>query len=153
MKTDSSARSRPGYDAPDGAASAGAEPSSRVRNHTTPEGAELGKHLARFCDEAEPKARLRMPELPPRCNSCAFRAGPHVASGSPQTQMDALKCIMEGIEFQCHEPAREGHLCSGWAMMMLAKDGPDFTNLPWSFSDEPDADTSGANDPPRDALK
>lgn len=108
----------------------------KVRNRPTPEGTELGGHLARFCDEAEPAARLQMPELPPRCNSCAFRAGPHTANGSPETQMDALKCIMEGREFMCHEPARDGHLCSGWAMMMLSKDAPDFVEVAWPFSDE-----------------
>lgn len=96
----------------------------------------MGAHMARFCDEAEPKARLRMPELPPRCNSCAFRQGEHTANGSPQTQMDALKCVIEGREFLCHEPAREGHLCSGWAMMMLAKDSADFAEVSWPFSDE-----------------
>lgn len=106
-----------------------------IRNRPTPEGRELGKMLARFCDDAEPAARLRMPDLPPRCNSCAFRAGPHTANGSPVTQMDALKCVMEGREFECHEPAREGHLCSGWAMLMLAKDAPDFTDAPWPFSE------------------
>lgn len=109
---------------------------SLIRNRTTPEGAELGRHLARFCDEAEPKARLRCPELPPRCNSCAFRQGPHVASGSPHTQMGALKCVMEGREFHCHEPAREGWLCMGWAMMMLAKDDAEFGKVSWPFSDE-----------------
>jgi hypothetical protein len=109
---------------------------SKVRNRATAEGRSLGFHLARFCDDAEPKARLRMPELPPRCNSCAFRAGPHVANGSPETQMDALKCVMEGREFYCHEPARGEQLCSGWAMFMLAKDSAEFVNLPWPFSDE-----------------
>jgi hypothetical protein len=107
-----------------------------TRNRPTEEGRQLGDKLAQFCDDAEPKARLRMPELPPRCNSCAFRAGPHVANGSPETQMDVLKCVIEGIEFHCHEPAREGHICSGWAMMMLAKDEPDFRAVPWKFSDE-----------------
>jgi hypothetical protein len=107
-----------------------------IRNRATAEGAELGKMLAQFADDAEPKARLRMPELPPRCNSCAFRAGPHVANGSPETQMDALKCVMQGDQFLCHEPAREGSLCSGWAMMMLAKDEPDFIEVVWPFSDK-----------------
>lgn len=106
-----------------------------IKNHTTPEGHELGKHLARFCDEAEPKARLRMPELPPRCQSCAFREGKHLASGSPYTQMDALKCVLEGKEFHCHQPDREGHLCSGWAMMMLAKNEPNFRKVDWEFTD------------------
>lgn len=104
-----------------------------IRNRPTPEGQELGKIMAKWCDDAEPKARLKMPELPPRCNSCACRPGPHVANGSPETQMEFLKCIMEGYEFYCHEPAREGQLCSGWAMFMLAKDDAEFVKVPWDF--------------------
>lgn len=118
-----------------------------IRNHATAEGHELGEKLAQWADDAEPKARLRMPELPPRCSSCAFRKGKHVANGSPTTQMDALKCVFEGIEFLCHEPAREGHLCSGWSMMMLAKDDADFIRVPWSFSDETPATGSAADQP------
>jgi hypothetical protein len=105
-----------------------------IRNHTTPEGKALGQRMAKFCDDAEPKARLRLPELPPRCNSCAFRSGNHLASASPFTQMDALKCVVEGTEFHCHDHVREGSICSGWAMMMLAKDEPDFGEVPWDFS-------------------
>jgi hypothetical protein len=41
---------------------------------------------------------------------------------------------MEGHEFYCHEPAREGQLCSGWAMFTLAKDDDKFIDLPWEFS-------------------
>lgn len=108
-----------------------------VRNRPTLDGQKLGKIVANWCDDAEPKARLRMPELPPRCNSCACREGAHTANGSPTTQMDFLKCIMEGYEFYCHEPAREGQLCSGWAMFMLARDDAEFGKLPWDFSDEP----------------
>ena len=105
-----------------------------IRNYRTDEGAELGRTLAKWCDDAEPKAKLRAPELPPRCNSCAFRAGRHLANGSPFTQMDILKCVMEGREFFCHQPDREGALCSGWAIMMLAKDTADFTEVPGEFS-------------------
>jgi hypothetical protein len=92
-----------------------------IRNRATPEGREIGARMAKFCDDEEPKARLRFPELPPRCNSCAFRQGDHVANGSPETQMDALKCVMEGREFYCHEPAREGMLCMGWACLCWQK--------------------------------
>lgn len=104
-----------------------------IRNFTTEDGHKLGRRLATLCDEAELKARLRMPELPPRCQSCAFRAGKHLASGSPATQMDALKCVLEGYEFHCHQSDREGQLCAGWAMMMLAKDRPDFIDVSWDF--------------------
>lgn len=104
-----------------------------IRNTRSVAGAELGEILARWCDDAEPKARLRSPELPPRCNSCAFRRGAHLANGSPATLMDALKCVIEGREFECHEPRREGAPCSGWAMFMLAKDNADFGKAPWDF--------------------
>jgi len=107
-----------------------------IRNRANAEGRELGFHLARFCDQAEPKARLKLPELPPRCSSCAFREGPHVASGSPTTTMDALKCVIEGVEFYCHEPTRDGSLCSGWSMMMLAKDEANFGTAPWPSEGE-----------------
>lgn len=113
-----------------------------IRNRVTPEGHELGKLLAKFCDEAEPVARLVAPDLPPRCQSCAFREGRHLANGSPATTMDAVKAVIEGVEFYCHQQVvgedRSEHLCSGWAMMMLAKDRPDFGECPWPFSDEPD---------------
>lgn len=109
------------------------------RNYRTPEGAELGRTLAKWCDDAEPKARLRMPELPPRCNSCACCAGSHLANASPFTQMDFLKCLMEGREFYCHEPARKDQLCSGWAMFMLAKNEPDFIEVACPFSTQENA--------------
>lgn len=109
---------------------------SKVRNVATDEGRILGAKLAQFCDEAEPAARLKCPELPPRCSSCAFRRGNHIPNGSPSTQMDALKCVIEGVEFGCHQPDRAGEPCSGWAMMMLSKDAPDFNKVLWPFSDE-----------------
>lgn len=107
---------------------------SKVRNIGTPEGAAIGERLAKWCDDAEPKARLRMPELPPRCYSCAFRQGQHVANTSPQTQMDALKSIMEGHQFDCHDHQRPEQVCSGWAIFMLAKDDADFVKVPWDFT-------------------
>ena len=113
-----------------------------MRNHTTPDGHALGEKMAKFCDDAEPKARLRFPELPPRCDSCAFKKGAHLANGSPYTQMDALKCVLEGREFYCHEHRRKDQLCSGWAMFMLAKDAPDFREMDWDFSNGADADAA-----------
>lgn len=34
---------------------------TKVRNRPTEEGRELGKIMAKWCDDAEPKARLRFP--------------------------------------------------------------------------------------------
>ncbi len=52
--------------------------------------------------------RLKVSELPSRCSSCAFRAGPQVANGSPATLMKSVQRGVEGHEFLCHEPTREG---------------------------------------------
>lgn len=112
-----------------------------IRNRATPDGHALGREIARLCDEAEPRARLKLPELPPRCASCAFREGPHLASGSPETLMDALKCAMEGVEFGCHDVHRLDHPCSGWLMLTLGGDGKPI-DAPWNF-------TGGSDTPAR----
>lgn len=105
-----------------------------VRNKITPEGQELGKKMAAWCDTAEPAARLQSPDLPPRCASCAFRAGEHLANGSPQTQMDALKCVIEAEPFYCHDVHRADHICSGWVMMQLAHGKQEPRKAPWDYS-------------------
>lgn len=107
-----------------------------IRNKATEEGRALGRELARICDNSEPAARLKFPELPPRCASCAFREGKHVANGSQRTTMDAVKCVLEGILFLCHEPSRDGAVCSGYAIMMLSNDTNGSFKAPWPFSDE-----------------
>lgn len=106
---------------------------SVVRNRAEPAGRELGKQLAQWCDEAEPLARLAVPDLPPRCNSCAFREGPHVANGSVATTMDVLKCLIEVVPFLCHQPDRVGCMCSGWVMMTLAHGDGVKREVAWPF--------------------
>lgn len=92
------------------------------KNKTSPEGHYVGQRMAEFCDEAEPKARLKIPCLLPRCESCALRSGVHLANGSPDTQIDMLHSIIDGTPFYCHQPGRENLLCSGWVMMMIGTD-------------------------------
>lgn len=104
-----------------------------IRNFTSPEGHMLGKKMAEWCDDAEPVARLAEPALPPRCASCAFRAGGHLANGSPATQMDAMKCVIEQTPFHCHDVHRPDQVCSGWAMMVLASAGKEARKVPWDF--------------------
>jgi hypothetical protein len=112
---------------------------SLVRNTATEEGRTLGAKLAEWCDVAEPTARIKEPTLPPRCSSCAFRHGKHLANGSPGTLMNALKCVIEHEVFECHQHDRRGSPCSGWAMLVLADtSGPG--QAPWGFvegSDKP----------------
>jgi hypothetical protein len=82
-------------------------------NRATEEGRALGRELARLCDgELDGKRD-------DRCSTCAFRAGDHIANGSPETLMSALKCVMEGEPFWCHEHDRA---CAGWAAMRFPKD-------------------------------
>lgn len=104
-----------------------------IRNFRSLEGAELGREMARLTDNAEPAARLKVPEIPPRCASCALRAGRHLANQSPATLLDVTKCILGNIPFYCHEPHREGELCSGWAMLMLTKTDEEPITVDWDF--------------------
>lgn len=92
-------------------------------NRTTPEGRALGTELARLCDgelEGRPDNR---------CGTCAFRHGDHLANGSPETLMDAVKCMLERTAFWCHEHDKA---CAGWsAMRFPAKEARD---VPWSMT-------------------
>ena len=101
-------------------------------NVATSEGRELGAHLARLCDrEAESQGKDS------RCHTCAFRAGDHVANGSPETLMTALKCAVEREPFWCHEHDRP---CAGW---LLLRSGTDSTvALPWDYVGGADAAAS-----------
>ena len=120
-----------------------------IRNSPTSAGAALGRELARLVDEAEPRARLVEQAIPPRCASCAFREGPHIANGSEATLGDALKCVLENVEFRCHEPACAGQPCSGWAMLRLAHPSAP-GRCPWPFSDE--VSIAGAVEPDQPAF-
>ena len=78
---------------------------------------EIGEILARAADEGEPRARLRSPEMPPRCAACAFTKGTP-ANNCLETVVDALGCTIEGVPFMCHQhfddADRPVDLCSGW---------------------------------------
>jgi hypothetical protein len=86
--------------------------------------------MARFADIEEAKGKLSNGQE--RCLTCAFRQGTY-ANGSPETNLDALKCVMEGVPFLCHEDTRVP--CAGWAL--LRRSNPTLkTEVPWPFSDE-----------------
>lgn len=88
-------------------------------NAVTAEGRELGAQLARLCDsEAKRTGRDG------RCDTCAFRAGDHLANGSPETLMTAFKCAAERTPFWCHEHDRP---CAGWLLMRF--NAP--VEMPW----------------------
>jgi hypothetical protein len=61
------------------------------RNKPTPEGRELGQHVARLCEVAIKECEAETPILKmiERCASCAFRAGTF-PNGCPETLFDAI---------------------------------------------------------------
>ena len=96
-------------------------------NDVTPEGLELGYHLARFVDAEEGKSSLSNGRE--RCHNCAFRQGAY-PNGSLETTLDALKCSMNGDVFLCHEDMLP---CAGWALLRRANPCSS-VEAPWKYS-------------------
>jgi hypothetical protein len=87
-----------------------------VPNLPTPEGAALGKELARLVAPGFAKGRERFPGQLPPCDECAFVEGT-VPNRSLATVMDALKCALECVPFYCHKGVTDDNpkrLCAGW---------------------------------------
>lgn len=110
----------------------------------SPEGQAMGRQLARLTYPwIERLAAQGQPDE--RCKSCAFTPGT-VPNGCLQTQMDALKAVVERVPFLCHQYDRKGMTCHGWFASQVAmratekKKGPaPVTACPWEFS-PPDKD-------------
>lgn len=81
---------------------------STDHHRVTPEGQALGQHAERSALAGI--LALGIQDL--RCASCAFRAGT-VPNGCLQTQLDALKAVVDGVPFHCHAP-NDGRACTGW---------------------------------------
>jgi len=118
---------------------------ARDHNRVTPEGRVMGEQMARLTDRSIATLALEGEE-DDRCKSCAFRAGT-VPNGCLQTQMDALKCVVEDVPFQCHQADRKGWPCHGWYAARVGVNraekarGEALTvKCPWEFSppDEPE---------------
>lgn len=110
-------------------------PAKGYRVTPSPEGAELGRHMARFADQGEPKIRLLDPTAPPRCTTCAFRLGTKPNSYA-ETLMTATKCMMEKTPFHCHERKDEcgdDAICMGWLFAMGPPPWPEPIAAPWDF--------------------
>lgn len=87
-------------------------------SRVSPEGRALGEQMARLTDKAA--ATLAAEGEPDeRCKSCAFRRGT-VPNGCLQTQMDAMKAVIEGVPFLCHQHDRKGTPCHGWFAARVA---------------------------------
>lgn len=112
----------------------------------TPQGRALGKSLATMATRGlAVMEEAGMPDT--RCASCAFREGT-VPNGCPQTVLDALKCLAEGVRFGCHAP-RDGSPCHGYtAAVLYTLDNPLPQELldaaakyPFSNADQPALDS------------
>jgi hypothetical protein len=115
-------------------------------NRVTKKGIALGAQTARLA-QAGVDLLLRDGELDERCKSCAFRVGT-VPNGCPQTQIDVLKAVAEGVRFNCHQADRKGEVCHGWyasrvAMRQAAvrrRMPMPYLKCPWPFSPPDDAE-------------
>lgn len=110
-----------------------------IPNRPSEEGRALGKEMARLTDLAEAEDLKRFPKQRWRCGTCAFRLGT-IPNGCTATMMDAVKCMVEGLPFMCHESpkGRSGEptqVCAGWMAGQGAvhKHGPPI-ETPWPFS-------------------
>jgi hypothetical protein len=90
-------------------------------NVATADGRALGTQLARFCQVEIDKGHSDN-----RCSTCAFRAGGHLANGSPETTMSALKCVLEREPFWCHQSDKP---CAGW-LLLRTESGTEI-EVPW----------------------
>jgi hypothetical protein len=92
-----------------------------VVNEPTPEGRAAGLVFAKFADIEEAKQRALFPDMLPRCDDCALRAGT-TPNGCVSTLMDVLKCAVEGTPFFCHKGIKDGdepkRLCTGAIVLM-----------------------------------
>jgi hypothetical protein len=117
-----------------------------TKDHTrvSPEGLALGAQMVKVTEPWIGHLKAQG-ESDTRCKSCAFRPGT-VPNGCLQTQMDALKAVVEKVPFNCHQRDREGQICHGWFAARVAmrhaeeSKGPINIACPWDFSppdDEP----------------
>lgn len=111
---------------------------TKNRNRVTPEGIAAGAQLVRL---TEPTIALLAAQGEPdeRCKSCAFRLGT-VPNGCLQTQLDALKAVVEHMPFLCHQADRRRMPCHGWFAAQVAIKAAEKTKgalnvkCPWEFS-------------------
>lgn len=89
-------------------------------SEATPEGAALGREVARFADIEAALA----PDIPARCDDCAARLGT-LPNQCGETLMDLIKCSVEREPFYCHKGVADGaeprRLCSGFLLLVRGK--------------------------------
>lgn len=88
-------------------------------HRVTPGGKAMGRISAGLAEfgrqriEAAGLAGVSVPTVRDKmCASCACKRGT-VPNGCPQTQIDFMKSVVEGVPFLCHAPM-DGRMCAGW---------------------------------------
>lgn len=95
----------------------------------SPEGKKAGRWLAKFVYSHIVLLELDG-EPDERCKTCAFRQGT-VPNGCVITQADAMKAMLSGVPFLCHQDM--GKTCHGWYAGRVALKGRT-VDVPWDFS-------------------
>lgn len=110
------------------------------QDRVTPEGKALGETMARLAGKAIAHQKQQFPKMKEPCVTCAFRVGT-IPNGCPQTQLDALKCVVEGVPFMCHHGTKDAQgnfneFCAGWfaAYAAVSARGGLKMEIPWDFS-------------------
>jgi hypothetical protein len=113
--------------------------SAHDHRRVSPEGKAAGFNLVRLTEPSIAQLE-REGESDERCKTCAFRLGT-VPNGCLQTQLDALKAVVEDVPFLCHQANRKGSVCHGWFAARVAVDRAEQARgtklqatCPWEFS-------------------
>ena len=113
---------------------------TKDHSRVSPQGRAIGAQLARIADKGA-QLLAAEGESDERCKSCAFTAGT-VPNGCLQTQMDAIKAVVESVPFMCHQANRKGDVCAGYyASRVLLRRASQVSGqpvpvdaCPWDFS-------------------
>lgn len=114
---------------------------AKDHSRVSPEGKRMGAEMAKLAD-AENKALQAVDEPDERCKTCAFTAGT-VPNGCLQTQMDALKAVVENVPFMCHahkdKAGNYDRICHGWFLVSriakrYEKAKGELPKVDWDFS-------------------
>lgn len=96
-----------------------------TENAPTPEGAALGRELARLADTEEARLIAEQQPIPVRCVDCAARLGT-VPNQCESTLMCFVKCTIEREPFFCHRGIAEGEepkrVCGGYELLKFKKE-------------------------------
>lgn len=113
---------------------------TKDHSRVSPEGRRIGATMADIAGKGV-RVLAAEGEADERCKSCAFTPGT-VPNGCIQTQLDAMKAVVEGVPFMCHQANRKGRSCFGWysarvalRRASLASGQPlPVASCPWEFS-------------------